>query len=168
MPKGVLEKAMDYLALRPLSTGELRSKLSNSGIYTQEEIENALEICRSRGYLNDALLASDAVQFLNSCGKGERIIRQKLRSRGIGSEDLESALAELTPEDERAAAKSAAEGKLRLLVREKDMRKKREKLFRFLLSRGFSPGVTGETVRELLSDHQEDEDFPEPELQTDI
>ena len=48
------------------------------------------------------------------------------------------------------------------------MRKKREKLFRFLLSRGFSPGVTGETVRELLSDHQEDEDFPEPELQTDI
>ena len=81
---------------------------------------------------------------------------------------LKEAQIKLTPEDERAAAKSAAEGKLRLLVREKDKRKKREKLFRFLLSRGFSPGVTGETVRELLSDLQEEEDFPEPELQPDV
>ena len=48
MAKGVLEKAMDFLALRPLSTSELRNKLSVSSRYTPEEIEEALETCRSR------------------------------------------------------------------------------------------------------------------------
>lgn len=160
MAKGVLEKAMDYLALRPLSTCELRSKLSTSEHYTPEEIEEALEICCRRGYLNDTLLASDAAHYLNSCGKGERLIRKKLRARGISEEELSSALEEITPEHEEEAAKSAAEGKLRLLVREKDIRKKREKLFRFLVSRGFSPALAGNTVREVVNAPQEEE-FPE-------
>lgn len=171
MPKSALEKAMDLLALRPLSTRELRNKLSNSDQYSPEEIDSALEVCRNRGYLNDELLAGDAVQYLNSCGKGKGVIRKKLRMRGIDEEILTNALEELSPEDEYAAALSAAEGKLRLLVREKDMRKKREKLFRFLISRGFSPDITGRTVREILLSQQNqmpsetaENDETEPEL----
>ena len=161
MAKGVLEKAMDFLALRPLSTSELRSKLSSSDRYTQKEIEEALETCRRRGYLNDTLLASDTAQYLSSSGKGSRLIRQKLRARGIPEEELTQALEEITPENESEAARSAAEGKLRLLVREKDPGKKREKLFRFLISRGFTPEVTAKTVREMVDLSQTQEDFSE-------
>lgn len=163
MPKSALEKAMDLLAMRPLSTGELRKKLSGYGSYSAEEISDVIETCCKRGYLNDGLLASDAAQYLNGCGKGRRMIRQKLRARGLGEEEVVRALDEISPEDEYAAAQSAAEGKLRLLVREKDPRKKREKLFRFLISRGFSPELTNKTVGELLrrSQDQKDEDFPE-------
>lgn len=164
MPKSALEKAMDYLALRPLSAFELRSKLSKSGHFSAEEVENALETCQKRGYLNDELLASDAAQFLNSSGKGARLIRQKLRSRGIGEEELSQAMEQLSTEDEYESARGAAEGKLRLLTREKDMRKKKEKLFRFLITRGFSPSVAGEVSRELLQNSEEEcfTDFPEP------
>ena len=42
----------------------------------------------------------------------------------------------------------------------KDIRKKREKLFRFLVSRGFSPALAGNTVREVVNAPQEEE-FPE-------
>ena len=157
MAKGVLEKAMDHLALRPLSTNELRTKLSSSERYTPEEIEEALETCRVRGYLNDSLLAADAAQFLNACGKGRGLIRKKLRTRGIGDEELSEALEGITPEDESTAAKVAAAGKLRLLAREKDKRKKREKLFRFLISRGFSPDLVHSTVTELLAAEEEAE-----------
>ena len=107
MAKSVLEKAMDHLALRPLSTNELRTKLSSSGKYTPDEVDEAIDICRTRGYLNDSLLAADAAQFLNACGKGRNLIRKKLRTRGISEEELSEALEKLTPENESAAARSA-------------------------------------------------------------
>ena len=159
MAKSVLEKAMDHLALRPLSTNELRTKLSSSGKYTPDEVDEAIDICRTRGYLNDSLLAADAAQFLNACGKGRNLIRKKLRTRGISEEELSEALEKLTPENESAAARSAAAGKLRLLVREKDKRKKREKLFRFLISRGFSPDLVLSTVSELLAEEEDPVSF---------
>ena len=163
MPKSAVEKAMDCLALRPLSAFELRGKLSKSGNFSEEEIANALEFCEKRGYLNDGLLAADAALFLSSSGKGARLIRQKLRSRGIGEEDLSQAMEQISPEEEYKSARNAAETKLRLLVREKDMRKKKEKLFRFLITRGFPPSVAGKVAAELLQDSggNFDGEFPE-------
>lgn len=161
MPKNALEKAMDLLALRPLSNCELQKKLSASGHYSREDIEEALEVCRQRGYLNDGLLASDAARYLNAGGKGRTLIRKKLRSRGIGDEELAQALEEISPEEEYEAAQNAAAGKLRLLTREKAPRKKREKLFRFLISRGFSPELVSRIVRDLLNGETEAPDLRE-------
>ena len=148
MPESALKKAMDLLAARPLTEAELRNRLSSGGKFPPSEVEEALLCCRSRGYLNDALLASDAAKYLNAGGRGRGLIRKKLRARGVSEENLNEALGGLSAEDEAAAARNAGMSKLRLLTREKDMRKKREKLFRFLISRGFSP----ETVLGILSD----------------
>lgn len=150
MAKSALEKAMDLLALRPLTEFELQKKLLSSGKFDDGEISDALRICRSRGYLNDSLLASDAVSFLNSCSRGRGVIRQKLRARGVDMETIDSALGNLSPDEEENAARTAAAGKLRMLVREKDPRKKREKLFRFMISRGFAPELAGRIIRETV------------------
>ena len=164
MAKGALEKAMDFLSVRPLTEAELRTKLTSGDRYSSEEIDDALSQCHARGYLNDELLAADAVQFLNSGGRGRGIIRKKLRQRGVAEEILSQALEELAPEAEMEAACNAADGKLRLLTREKDARKKREKLFRFLISRGFSPDLTLKVVSEKLAkDSENDEEFPADE-----
>lgn len=160
MAKSALEKAMDFLAVRPLTEAELRTKLSAGGRFSSEEIAEALLQCRSRGYLNDELLASDAAQYLNSGGRGRGMIRKKLRQRGIPEEMLTQALEEISPEAEMEAARAAADGKMRLLVREKDARKKREKLFRFLISRGFAPDLSGRVVSEKMSVEEDiDSDF---------
>ena len=159
MAKSAFEKAMDLLALRPLTEKELCSKLSAGGRFESEEISEAVSQCRKRGYLNDDLLASDAAQFLNAGGRGRGLIRKKLRQRGVPEDALSQALEEISPEAEMEAACSAADGKMRLLVREKDVRKKREKLFRFLISRGFAPELSGRIVSEKVvgSDTVEEE-----------
>ena len=156
MPESALKKAMDLLAARPLTESELRTRLSSGGKFLPSEVEEALLRCRNRGYLNDALLASDAARYLNAEGRGQGLIRKKLRARGVSEENLSAALSGLSAEDETDAARSAGISKLRLLTREKDMRKKREKLFRFLISRGFSPETALDVMSELLKGMPED------------
>lgn len=156
MPKSALKKAMDLLAARPLTESELRTRLNSGGKFSPSEVEEALLRCRDRGYLNDALLASDAARYLNAGGRGQGLIRKKLRARGVSEENLSAALSGLSAEDETDAARSAGISKLRLLTREKDMRKKREKLFRFLISRGFSPETALNVMSELLREMPED------------
>lgn len=156
MPASALKKAMDLLAARPLTESELRTRLSAGGKFPPSEVEEAVLHCRNRGYLNDALLASDAARFLNAGGRGQGLIRKKLRARGVSEENLNAALGGLSAEDEADAALSAGMTKLRLLAREKDMRKKKEKLFRFLISRGFSPETALDTISKLLKDMPED------------
>ena len=156
MPESALKKAMDLLAARPLTESELRTRLSSGGKFPPSEVEEAVMHCRNRGYLNDALLASDAAKFLNAGGRGRGLIRKKLRARGVSEEHLNAALSGLSAEDEANAARSAGMAKLRLLNREKDARKKKEKLFRFLLSRGFSPETALDAAAELLKETPED------------
>ena len=156
MPASALKKAMDLLAARPLTESELRTRLSAGGKFPPSEVEEAVLLCRNRGYLNDALLASDAAKFLNAGGRGQGLIRKKLRARGVSEENLNAALGGLSAEDEAGAALNAGMTKLRLLAREKDMRKKKEKLFRFLISRGFSPETALGTISKLLKDMPED------------
>ena len=156
MPESALKKAMDLLAARPLTESELRTRLSAGGKFPPPEVEEALRCCRNRGYLNDALLASDAAKYLNAEGRGRGLIRRKLRARGVSEEHLSAALSDLSPEDEANAARSAGMTKLRLLGREKDARKKKEKLFRFLLSRGFSPETALNVMTDLLGETPED------------
>ena len=156
MPASALKKAMDLLAARPLTEAELRTRLSAGGKFPPSEVEEAVLLCRNRGYLNDTLLASDAAKFLNAGGRGQGLIRKKLRARGVSEENLNAALGGLSAEDEAGAALNAGMTKLRLLAREKDMRKKKEKLFRFLISRGFSPETALGTISKLLKDMPED------------
>ena len=142
MPKerpSALNKAMDYLACRPLSQMELLTKLRKAG-YPDPECDAAVGECVRRHYLDDDRLADDAVASLRTRNLGGRQIRQRLMRRGLDGERI-SELLEAAPEAEEEAARRALEGKLRLLSRENDPRKKREKLFRFMTSRGFAPGM---------------------------
>ena len=138
-PVSALSKAMTYLAARPLSELELLEKLRKAG-YMDSESDAAIEECKKRHYLDDNMLAADCVEVLRQRNIGSRQIKFKLARRGLDIETVSS----LLEEDENAekhAAERAMESKLRLLRNEHDPRKKREKLFRFLAGRGFSPDV---------------------------
>ena len=150
MPKerpSALVKAMNYLAARSLSEKELLMKLRKAG-YSDMECDSAIAECVKRRYLNDEQLTADCVDILHQRNLGARQIRQKLLRRGLDGEEI-SELLESRPEDEEDAARRAMEGKLRLLSRETEPRKKREKLFRFMLSRGFSPSLVFKLADEM-------------------
>ena len=137
MPVSALTKAMNYLAARPLSELELLAKLRRAG-YSDIEADAAIEECRNRHYLDDDMLAADCVTALRDRNLGTRQIKLRLSRRGLDAEMVSDLLTD-DPEAELAAALRARDGKLRLLKNESDPRKKREKLFRFLAGRGFTP-----------------------------
>ncbi|MBE6357144.1 MAG: regulatory protein RecX [Lentisphaerae bacterium] len=149
MPKerpSALTKAMNLLAVRSLSEAELLDKLLRAG-YSKEESENAAVECIKRHYVDDEQLTIDCVDILHQRNLGAGQIRLKLSRRGFDAEKISEQLAE-SPEEELEAAKRAMAGKLRLLTRENDPRKKREKLFRFMAGRGFAPSLIFKLIGE--------------------
>ncbi len=134
--KSALDKAMRLLSRRALSERELLTKL-RAAEYPYPEARDAVAECRRRGYVNDEQFAGDYTDALAGRGLGERRIKMALYKRGI-PKDLQEAPLELAAEGELERACEALAYKLRLLANETDPRKKREKAFRFLVSRGFS------------------------------
>ena len=148
VPLSALEKAMRLLTVRALSEAELTKKLRDAG-FPAEEVDKAVEVCRKHRYVDDSMLAEDYTNLLRMRNTGSRLIKQKLIRRGLGSEIIDQQLPEDSSESaEREAALRALDYKWRLLSRETDLRKKREKTFRYLAGRGFPPGL----IFELLSD----------------
>ena len=148
-----LVKAMNFLAARGLSEAELLAKLRRAG-YSDEEADSAIAECVRRNYLNDEQLTADCVDLLHQRNLGARQIRQKLLRRGLDGEEISTFLND-SQEDETEAARRAMEGKLRLLSRESDPRKKREKLFRFMAARGFAPQLIFKMMDEFSSSAEE-------------
>ena len=134
--KSAMEKAMRLLSRRALSERELLNKLCAAG-YPFREARDAVAECRKRGYVNDEAFAADYTELLAGRCLGGRRIRLALRKRGIPAELQEEPL-EAAAETEAERASEALAYKLRLLARETDPRRKREKAFRFLIGRGFS------------------------------
>ncbi|MGE4565656.1 MAG: regulatory protein RecX [Victivallaceae bacterium] len=139
-----LERAYRILAGRGHSEAELAAKLRRAGV-SAADIERVIAECRKHGFLNDELFSSDCAGALAGRGFGMAKIRHELRRRGVG-EYTETATEDLQ-ESELERAIDAARRKRRLLTRESDPRKLYEKVCRYLLSRGFSPGVTREAFR---------------------
>ena len=110
-----LERAMRLLSIRSYSERELLSKLGRAGVAV-EEAQAAVTECRRRGYLNDELLAEDFAHALSARGSGARLIRLRLRNRGLAAEHVEAAL-EKTADLEFEAARRALDYKLRMLTR---------------------------------------------------
>ena len=134
--KSAMEKAMRLLSRRALSERELLNKLCAAG-YPFREARDAVAECRKRGYVNDEAFAADYTELLAGRCLGGRRIRLALRKRGIPAE-LQDEPLEAAAETEAERASEALAYKLRLLARETDPRRKREKAFRFLIGRGFS------------------------------
>jgi len=150
-PKTAIDKALDLLGVRGFSQRELYLRLRKAE-YSHKEAEQAVKECVRRGYVNDELLAQDQAELLHSRGCGCRKIAQKLRAKGVEPETITAAVNQQM-ESEPEALQSALEFKLRTLTRESDPRKKREKLFRFLASRGFPFDLIRDALENLdLSD----------------
>ena len=149
-----LDKALKILSTAPVSEMELRRKLFRAG-YPEILIDQAVEECRRHNYINDDLLASDAAEYLIQRGTGSRMVRVKLRRRGLAKELVDEVIENTDPEQELQAARYALECKLRLLSREKDYRKKREKAFRFLVSRGYTSNIISTLFSEVDWKQQE-------------
>ena len=108
-PPNPYQKALQLLATRAHFRRELEAKLRQRG-YPGEEIEAALAKLTEEGYLDDRATARVFVESRQGrTSEGRSRLRAELIKRGAPDDAVEAALAELTPEDDMAAARDAAE-----------------------------------------------------------
>ena len=87
------EKALRLLEFRSQSEFELKQKLIRAG---GTEIERVLDFCREYHFLNDGDYAKKCAKDLQHLKKyGVRRIKDELRARGLASELIDEAIAEL-------------------------------------------------------------------------
>ncbi len=141
-------QALAILARRDHTEAELIRKLGQKG-FDQVTCAAAVARCRELGYLDDDRTARMMVAVLRRRGMGVHRIRSELRSKGVPQPTIESLTA---PEDEPAraleTARAAIERKRPTFERESDPAKRRAKIYRFLLSRGFSTDIARRLAEE--------------------
>lgn len=151
-PSGSLNKkiytyACALLARRRYSVHDLQKKLNEKFPEQKEETETVIKLFISKKYLDDAEYARLFVRDqLIRKPQGLRMIRQKLSQKGISTSNLQQFLDD-EGSTEYDIARRALEKKLRTLKKETSQKKK-EKLFRFLASRGFSMDVIMKVLRQ--------------------
>lgn len=84
-------------------------------------------------------------------GLGRRALRHELLTRGVDRDIVDEAVAEVSLDDEDAAARALVAARLASMQR-LDAVTKRRRLTALLARRGYPPGVAARVVTELLSD----------------
>jgi regulatory protein len=104
-----VEVAVRALAHRDLTAQEIAGKLARRGA-SETEVEGALGRLERAGYVDDGRFALDRARALAGRGRGDAAIRADLEARGVDPDLLESALASLEPEADRARRTAEALG----------------------------------------------------------
>lgn len=134
-------EALAILARRDHTEAELVRKLGRKG-FDPSACEAAVARCREMGYLDDARTVRMMTASLRRRGLGIHRIRSELRSKGVKQTTIEDlTAADDDPDRALEAARAALERKRPAFERESDPAKRRAKIYRFLLSRGFPADI---------------------------
>lgn len=132
-------RALQLLTRRDYSRAELKGKLAAEA-ESEEELDHVLATLQSERLLSDERYAAQRVAARGN-RYGNARLKQELRQKGVGDEDIETALPEAGDETERCRAIWAKKfGHLPETAEE------RAKQMRFLQYRGFS----GEAIRRVM------------------
>lgn len=139
-------EALNYVAKRLRTEFQVVEHLKKKG-YAQEGIDLAIARLKSYGYLNDEYFATLQAKELSKT-KGKLYIKRDLMSKGIDESIIANVLEELDGDDN--SCKEVATKWLKNKPMPLDLKTK-EKLFRFLLSRGYTYDVIKKSVNGIIN-----------------
>ena len=153
--------AMRALDQRMQTGREVRTRLLRKG-FEPEAIDAALEKLTEHGYLNDERFAELWIENrLAHRPRGQRMLEQELRQKGIDREIVQETVAGMEIDD-RAAALDLANKRLKSVQRlPPDEQKK--KLTGILARRGFDYGTIRATLETVLRDESNELGMGDPE-----
>lgn len=147
-------EAIRMLGRRPRSKHETRTYLIRKG-YGQQMVDETIKRLEREGLLDDEDFAKRWTEYrVISQRKGRRMARMELATKGVAEEEIETALAQIGVEVERAGALEAARKKWPTLSGE--VREKQRKLLAFLLRRGFAYDLALDVTKEMAGSGNED------------
>ena len=142
-----LNTALRILTPRDHSKYELVQKLKQRG-FSRVDIDDAISGCVRFDYINDVRTAQVYIRQLKRKGYGKKRIRLELNKKRLKGDRIQGILDQSVSEaDEREGAARVLKKNIKRFEREKDRLKRRDKIYRFLNARGFTPGVIAEYVK---------------------
>ncbi len=146
--------AVRLLAYRPRSRAELVRRLKTRG-FKRDIIDQVIHDLERLGYVDDRGYAQSLAESLVQSGRfGPRAIKAKLRQRGLPADVVREAVEDAVGEmDEYQTARDLAQRRLERLAK-LDPLKKRQRLYSFLIRRGFSPEVVRDVLASVLPAEQ--------------
>lgn len=146
-----IRKALDFLARRTHCAAELRTKLGRK--YEHETIAPVIARLEEQGFLDDRRFATEyAASRLERSPRSRSLLAKEIRDKGVDADIVDGALTSYYEENDLSdslLAYRAAQRKLPLLHADSD-EKLREKLLRFLASRGFDYGSSRAAAKKLI------------------
>jgi regulatory protein len=144
----VLNSALRILTGRDHSKYELTRKLKQRGFKLQD-IDKAVSECVRFDYINDERTARVYINQMIRKGYGVNRIRIGMNKKGLSSKRIQNILSEnVSTIDELDSAKRILKKNIKRFEREPDLKKRKDKIYRFFYARGFSP----DTIRELINE----------------
>ena len=145
-----MNTALRLLTRRDHTSLEIFQKLEQRG-FDSGIIDRVLAKCRHLDYIDDEKTARIYIGQLARRGFGFRRIRVELRKKGLIGERFEIILNERRTEiNEHEIARKVMLKKMKSLKNIEDRQKRRNKMYRFLYSRGFEASVISELIREFV------------------
>ena len=145
--KAALAKAEHYCAYQERSQQEVRNKLYEWGLWTNDVEELIAELIQTN-FLNEERFALAYVSGKFKIKKWGKIkIKQGLKLKKVPEKMIMNALKTINYDEYLATIKETAEKK-RPAITEKDPYKKRYKLVSFLTSKGFENDLISEVLKD--------------------
>jgi len=144
-----LNTALRILTRRDHSKHELSQKLKARG-YAAEIINDVISQCERLDYINDERTAQVFLRQLHRKGYGLKRIAFELNLKGLRGKQVQEMVSQsISLSDERQGANKIYQKHIRRFEREKDVSKKKDKIYRFLYGRGFSKTVISELIGKI-------------------
>ncbi|MBM4171368.1 MAG: regulatory protein RecX [Ignavibacteria bacterium] len=149
------DSALRLLARRPHSKYEIKIKLIRKG-YSKDIIENVIQKLTDEKLIDDLVFSNAYVLELSEKKKSGIVkIKSQLLKKGIDRKIIANALEKISDIEEIENAYQLVIKKLKILKRkETDHKKIQQKLYSYLLSKGYPSELISKTLRKinLLSD----------------
>ena len=144
-----LEICLRLLTAAPRTRAQLDQALRRRGM-AQSAADAALDRLAGVGLIDDAAFARAWVDTRHrGRGLARRALTAELRQRGVDEGDVRAAVADLSPEQEAAAARSLVEAKL-AATRGRPLATRMRRLTGLLARKGYPPGMAYRVIREAL------------------
>lgn len=153
-------RVLDFLAHQLRSKQEAVKKLQSLGV-EDDAINQVIAKLTDQGLINDQEYANAYVRtIMNTELKGPRVIRQKLKGKGIGDQEINQALTQFTDDRQIENATKLAQ-KLFRRYRHQPVRRQTEKVIQGLMTNGYSQEIY-ESIKEDV------QPSPDPDQEADL
>lgn len=137
------EAAIDYIAASPRSEKEVREKLYKKGFH-RGEVESALLKVKDYGYVDDEKYVDTYLDFYAGKYGKNKIVYKLTYEKGVDKTLVQNAVADRLDED--AELEKAMKFAEKYVAAKKLEKKNSQKLWAFLVSKGFDRDVISRAV----------------------